>query len=124
MREVFDEGEQRNRVPEAVAQQLVRATLPVVTLTPNADHWVTDRDGQWEATTIIAHDVGGRERAIQLLAADGDHEVEGQPVLVVDAGAADLGAFLQAMRAAGCTQTVLITAMHTLANGEVATPEW
>eukprot|EP00969_Alexandrium_andersonii_P048252 2117787-Alexandrium_andersonii.AAC.1 len=28
------------------------------------------------------------------------------------------------MRAAGCTQTVLVTAMHILANGEVATPEW
>eukprot|EP00969_Alexandrium_andersonii_P252962 11180246-Alexandrium_andersonii.AAC.1 len=66
LREVFDEGEQRNRVPETVAQQLVRATLPLVTLTPNADRWVTDRGGHWEATTIIAHDVGGRERAIQL----------------------------------------------------------
>eukprot|EP00969_Alexandrium_andersonii_P211670 9348988-Alexandrium_andersonii.AAC.1 len=74
--------------------------------------------------TIIAHDVGGRERAIQLLTAEGDRGAGSQPVLVVDAGAADLGAFLQAMRAAGCARTVLVAAMRSLANGEAAAPEW
>eukprot|EP00969_Alexandrium_andersonii_P215274 9507835-Alexandrium_andersonii.AAC.1 len=59
-----------------------------------------------------------------MLAAEGDRGAGGQPVLVVDAGAADLGAFLQAMRTAGCEHTVLVVAMHSLANSEAATPEW
>eukprot|EP00969_Alexandrium_andersonii_P158604 7007203-Alexandrium_andersonii.AAC.2 len=42
----------------------------------------------------------------------------------MDAGAAELGAFLQAMRTAGCEHTVLVAATHPLSNGEVATPEW
>eukprot|EP00969_Alexandrium_andersonii_P050519 2219174-Alexandrium_andersonii.AAC.1 len=42
----------------------------------------------------------------------------------MDAGAAELGAPLQAMRTAGCEHTVLVAATHPLGNGEVATPEW
>eukprot|EP00969_Alexandrium_andersonii_P342823 15154334-Alexandrium_andersonii.AAC.1 len=58
-------------------------------------------------TTIITHDVGGRERAIQMLVAEDEQGARDQPVLVMDAGAADLGALLQAMRTAGCEHTVL-----------------